>query len=480
MQPLIEQHLFEYTANRENMRDGVLAVVGGVGQRSDEKNANGRIYSRALWERILPTVQERIKCREMVGELDHPQGEGSAKQISHLMTEARLEPSGDVYVEYEVLDTPQGRILDSLLRADVKIGISSRGEGELVNRSGQDYVDEESYVLDTFDNVINPSTRGAYPALIAQREEREKNTAALLATMESMCTPDTPPKVLSGVQRIVESIETEDHQDRKHQLLTSIHEAITPPAKGEDEPNSVQESKDMDKELLEKLKTDTSVLTMVESMAKEQASKIVGKYRERLEARTTQVADLTDRVNAANKKVAAANKVCEALQTKVQTGQTQKVSESKLQAAYNVIHERYQVACRIIEEQLPIIAEHGTLQERHEAACHIIEGDYQIFKEAEIKSFVEAKLEGNPAAEQIAEMCEGVQSVQEAEKIIDNATKLAESASKPPTRRNRREPLPGDERDPKRTIRESRTLGVSQSDDPVQAGIDKILKRCGG
>lgn len=141
--------------------------VGGEMQLADMRNANGRVYSESLWKRVLESsnrTMKRLKERRMLGELDHPEsGKTKLRQVSHVMTELRLQPSARfpgktaVYGVYECLPTPDGKILEALLRSGVGVQVSSRGDGDLEERGGDQYVIPESYDLDTFDVVIDPS-----------------------------------------------------------------------------------------------------------------------------------------------------------------------------------------------------------------------------------------------------------------------------------------------------------------------------------
>jgi len=107
----------------------------------------------------------------MLGELNHPEyRDPNPENASHVVTKLWLsEDNKYVYGEAEILDTPKGRILESLLRAGVEIGVSSRGEGQMVERGGDSYVDEDSYDLITFDGVLEPSVEEAEPSLVESK-----------------------------------------------------------------------------------------------------------------------------------------------------------------------------------------------------------------------------------------------------------------------------------------------------------------------
>lgn len=160
--------------------------IRGIFQRADAKNHNGRIYPYAVLEKALSEVSGSLNSRNMVGELDHPADSSptvSLKNVSHVITGLKFSGK-DLIGEAVILDdpgpagTPMGRILGSLIRNDLTVGISSRGLGAVEkNRSGEDVVSE--YRVITWDAVQDPSTQGAYisPMLEArnklQRELRD-------------------------------------------------------------------------------------------------------------------------------------------------------------------------------------------------------------------------------------------------------------------------------------------------------------------
>jgi hypothetical protein len=82
------------------------------------------------------------------------------KNVSHIMREAKVE-GNIVYGALEVLETPSGKILESLIKSGVKLGISSRGVGS-TSKQGEYYVVEDDFVLITFDMVSEPSTTSAF------------------------------------------------------------------------------------------------------------------------------------------------------------------------------------------------------------------------------------------------------------------------------------------------------------------------------
>jgi hypothetical protein len=133
----------------------------GILQKSDTLNQNGRIYPKTVLEREVRNYQKFIVENRAMGELDHPDTSVvNLKNVSHVIKEAYIE--GDVvYGTVEILNTPSGLILQSLIESGVKLGISSRGVGS-TRKQGDYYVVQDDFQLICWDFVSEPSTPGAF------------------------------------------------------------------------------------------------------------------------------------------------------------------------------------------------------------------------------------------------------------------------------------------------------------------------------
>jgi len=162
----------------------------GLFQHGGIKNGNARVYPAPILEREISKNMDKIKSRNMLGELDHPtEGKIHLDKVSHVITELNMNPDGRVLGSLEVFDgpdelggTPKGRILGSLIKRGVKLGISSRGFGS-TKGSGETNEVQDDYKLITFDIVADPSTPNAYPSAVYEDKnessdwiKEEKNT----------------------------------------------------------------------------------------------------------------------------------------------------------------------------------------------------------------------------------------------------------------------------------------------------------------
>lgn len=147
-------------SDKRFMKNGGL-IMTGVIQRADARNGNGRIYSQPILEREMKRYGNLVKERMALGELDHPETSTvMLEKVSHLVTEVWWNGK-DVMGKIEVLNTPRGKILQELVNANIKIGISSRGTGS-VREGREGTIVEDDFSLICFDIVSEPSTHGAY------------------------------------------------------------------------------------------------------------------------------------------------------------------------------------------------------------------------------------------------------------------------------------------------------------------------------
>jgi len=149
----------------EKKNNGKVIVTGCL-QRADAKNQNGRIYPREILMREVKNYKKvNIAESRALGELDHPESSVvNLQNVSHNVKNVWWK-GDDVMGEVEVLGTPAGNILKELLKAGVKLGISSRGLGsvEELYEDGEGTVRvKDDFELICWDFVSNPSTHGAF------------------------------------------------------------------------------------------------------------------------------------------------------------------------------------------------------------------------------------------------------------------------------------------------------------------------------
>ncbi len=136
-------------------------ILSGVMQKSDTQNGNGRVYPHKVLMREVENYKKLVKERRALGELDHPDDSViNLRNASHMVTDVWWNGK-DVMGKVQVLNTPSGGILRSLVESGVKLGISSRGMGSVSENQGSTIVEDDSQLI-CFDFVSEPSTPGAY------------------------------------------------------------------------------------------------------------------------------------------------------------------------------------------------------------------------------------------------------------------------------------------------------------------------------
>ena len=151
----------EHTENDSGGKDLYLkgiCIQGGV------RNANQRVYPVNEISRAVNTLNDQIKGGySVLGEVDHPEGLNvNLDRVSHMITEMWMDgPNG--YGKLKIIPTPMGQLIQTMIQNGVKLGVSSRGSGN-VKDDGSGEVSE--FEIITVDAVAQPSAPGAYPTPI--------------------------------------------------------------------------------------------------------------------------------------------------------------------------------------------------------------------------------------------------------------------------------------------------------------------------
>ena len=158
-------------SEKDFVRNGGIMLTGLM-QEAEKPNGNNRVYSRDTLAREVNNYKKLVKEKRALGELDHPDTSViQLEKCSHLVTDIWMEGK-DVKGKIRVLDTPSGKVLQELVKANVNVGISSRGMGSVSESRGQTIV-EDDFQLICFDMVSDPSTAGAF----MMTEAKEKTNA---------------------------------------------------------------------------------------------------------------------------------------------------------------------------------------------------------------------------------------------------------------------------------------------------------------
>ena len=148
----------------ENDNGGKDLYLKGICIQGGVRNANQRVYPVTEISRAVNTLNDQIKGGySVLGEVDHPEGLNiNLDRVSHMITDMWMDgPNG--YGKLKVIPTPMGQLVSTMINNGVKIGVSSRGSGN-VKEDGSGEVSE--FEIITVDAVAQPSAPGAYPTPI--------------------------------------------------------------------------------------------------------------------------------------------------------------------------------------------------------------------------------------------------------------------------------------------------------------------------
>ena len=144
----------------EEGSDGKKSLhLNGICIQGDIRNANQRVYSSQEIGKAVKTLNEQIAGGySVLGEVDHPTDlRINLDRVSHMITKMWMDgPNG--YGKLKILPTPMGQLIQTMLESGVKLGVSSRGSGE-VDGDGK----VQGFEIITVDVVAQPSAPGAYP-----------------------------------------------------------------------------------------------------------------------------------------------------------------------------------------------------------------------------------------------------------------------------------------------------------------------------
>ena len=149
--------LVESDTEGKNLYMKGICIQGGV------RNANQRLYPVHEISKAVKAIAEQVTGGySVLGEVDHPDDlKINLDRVSHMMTEMWMDgPNG--FGKLKILPTPMGGLVKTMLESGVKLGVSSRGSGNVNESSGE----VSDFEIITVDIVAQPSAPNAYPHAI--------------------------------------------------------------------------------------------------------------------------------------------------------------------------------------------------------------------------------------------------------------------------------------------------------------------------
>ena len=183
--------------------DGKELCMVGLFIEGNVKNQNGRVYPKHEIERAVEAIRVRLSKGETVlGELDHPeQLQVNLDRVSHMITEMRCDGANGIG-KLKIIETPMGNIARTLLKAGAKLGVSSRGSG---NVSGSGHVSDFDIV--TVDIVAQPSAPNAYPKTIYESLFNMQGGQVVYRTAEAMIDDKSAERhLIKSVRKLINEL----------------------------------------------------------------------------------------------------------------------------------------------------------------------------------------------------------------------------------------------------------------------------------
>jgi hypothetical protein len=206
MKPLLIEHLSYDQAKMvtETSEDGKTLYMKGIFIEGGIKNGNMRVYPVNEISRAVNTIKEQLKSGySVLGEVDHPTNlRINLDRVSHMIQDMWMDGSKGCG-KLKILPTPMGNLISAMLQAGVKLGVSSRGSGNVSEGTG--HVSEFEIV--TVDIVAQPSAPNAYPQAVYESLMNMYGGQKILSMAGEMETnPSVRKHVTEAVKRLINEL----------------------------------------------------------------------------------------------------------------------------------------------------------------------------------------------------------------------------------------------------------------------------------
>ncbi len=184
--------------------DGKDLYMKGICIQGGVKNANERVYPVNEIERAVRTLNEQINSGySVLGEVDHPDDlKINLDRCSHMITEMWMDgPNG--FGKLKILPTPMGNLVRTMLESGVKLGVSSRGSGNVNEANGH----VSDFEIVTVDVVAQPSAPNAYPTAVYEGLMNMKYGHRVLEMAKDAGEDDKVQRYLKGeISRLIKDL----------------------------------------------------------------------------------------------------------------------------------------------------------------------------------------------------------------------------------------------------------------------------------
>jgi hypothetical protein len=175
-----------------------ICIEGGV------RNANERVYPVNEIAKAVDTINEQIKTgHSVLGEVDHPEDlKINLDRVSHMICNMWMDGAAG-YGKLKILPTPMGELVKTMLTSGVKLGVSSRGSGNVNDANGH----VSDFEIVTVDVVAQPSAPNAYPQAIYEGLLNHAGGARLLEMFKDPAKSNKAQRYVKGeVMRLIRGL----------------------------------------------------------------------------------------------------------------------------------------------------------------------------------------------------------------------------------------------------------------------------------
>lgn len=183
---------------------GKSLYMKGICIQGNQRNANERIYPTREIARAVGTINEQIKNGQSVlGEVDHPDDlKINLDRVSHMIQNMWMD-GDDGYGKLKILPTPMGQLVKTMLDSGVKLGVSSRGSGNVNDHTGH----VSDFEIVTVDVVAQPSAPNAYPTAVYEGLMNMKYGHRVLEIAKEAGTDDKVQRYLKQeIKRLIKDL----------------------------------------------------------------------------------------------------------------------------------------------------------------------------------------------------------------------------------------------------------------------------------
>lgn len=187
----------------DNKTGGKDLCMKGIFIQGDVRNQNQRVYPAREIARAVNSITEKLSSGQSVmGELDHPEELSiNLDRVAHLITEMWID-GADGYGKLKIVPTPMGNIVKTLLQSGAKLGVSSRGSGNV----GDDGAVSDFEII-TVDIVAQPSAPNAFPRTVYESLYNMKGGSRIMGTArEALTEAAAQRQLVKDIQRFIQEL----------------------------------------------------------------------------------------------------------------------------------------------------------------------------------------------------------------------------------------------------------------------------------